>query len=81
MIIGILGGIALVGVSYMMIFVAPNIIEEPVKIIAVTENGCIGETMDGFAVNIGTCNAKPGDLILAPIDQKVKDRSMAMNPT
>jgi flagellar basal body-associated protein FliL len=81
MVIGIIGAIALVGVSYMLIFVAPNTIEEPVKIIAVTENGCIAETLDGFAVNIGTCNAKPGDLIMALIDQKVKERAMAMNPT
>jgi flagellar basal body-associated protein FliL len=81
MIVGIIAGIALAGVSYMMIFVEPEIIEERVKVIAVTESGCIAETFDGFAVNIGQCNAQPGDFIMAPVDQKIKDRAKAMNPT
>jgi flagellar basal body-associated protein FliL len=80
-VIGILAGIALAGVSYMMIFVEPELIEEQVKVIAVTESGCIAETFDGFAVNIGKCNAQPGDVLMAPIDQKVKERAMAMNPS
>ena len=77
----ILGGIALLGVGYMLVFVEPEIIEERVKIIAVTESGCIAETFDGYAVNIGQCNAQPGDFLIAPIDQKVKERQYAMNPT
>jgi hypothetical protein len=81
MVIGIIAGIALVGVGYMTIFVEPELIEERVTVIAVTENGCIVETFDGFAVNIGQCNAKQGDIIMAPVDQKVKERAMAMNPT
>ena len=81
MIVGIIGGIALVGVSYMMIFVEPEIIEEVVEVIAVTEDGCIAETADRFAVNIGHCDAQPGDVIMAPVDQKAKERAMAMNPT
>ena len=81
MVIGIIAGIALVGVSYMMIFVEPEVIQEQVKVIAVTESGCIAETFDGFAVNIGQCNAEPGDIIMAPVDQKVKERAIAMNPS
>jgi len=81
MIGGILAVIALVGVSYMMIFVEPELIKEQVKVIAVTESGCIAETFDGFAVNIGQCNAQAGDVIMALVDQKVKERAMAMNPT
>jgi hypothetical protein len=77
----ILGGIALVGLSYMFVFVEPELVEERVKVIAVTETGCIGETFDGYAVNIGQCNAQPGDIIMAPVDQKLKERAYAMNPT
>ena len=78
---GILAGIALLGVGYMLIFVQPEIIQERVEVIAVTESGCIAETFDGYSVNIGQCNAKPGDLLMAPVDQKVKERQYAMNPT
>lgn len=78
---GIIGAIAVVGVLYMTVFVEPALIEEQVKVIAVTQSGCIAETLDGFAVNIGQCNAQPGDIIMALVDQKVKERAMAMNPT
>ena len=81
MIVGIIGGIALLGVAYMTVFVAPDVRDEMVKVISVTESGCIAETMDGFAVNIGKCNAQPGDLVMAQVDQKVKQRAKAMNPT
>ena len=81
LIIGIIAAIALAGVGYLMIFVEPEIIEERVKVIAVTESGCIVETFDGYAVNVGQCDASPGDFIIAPIDQKVKERAAAMNPT
>ena len=81
MIVGIIGGIALLGVAYMTVFVAPDLRDEMVKVISITESGCIAETMDGFAVNIGKCNAQPGDLIMAQVDQKVKERAKAMNPT
>lgn len=81
MIVGIIAGIALVGVGYMTIFIEPELVEERVKVIAVTESGCIAETLDGFAVNIGQCDAQPGDILMAPVDQKVKERAMAMNPT
>jgi len=81
MIAGIIGGIALLGLTYMTIHVSPDVREEMVKVISITESGCIAETMDGFAVNIGKCNAQPGDLIMAQVDQKVKQRAKAMNPT
>ena len=81
MIAGIIGGIALLGLASMTVYVSPDISEEMVKVISITESGCIAETMDGFAVNIGKCNAQPGDLIMAQVDQKVKQRAKAMNPT
>ena len=83
--IGIVFGIlAAIGISvliYLMWYVAPDEIVEEVEIIAVTDAGCIGQTMDGFPVNLGECNAQPGDIILAPVDQKVKERQELMNPT
>ena len=54
---------------------------ETVKVIAVTPEGCIAETMDGFSVNIGDCQAEPGQFVNAVVDQKVKERAAAMNPT
>ena len=81
MIGGIMGAIAIVGLLYMFVYVAPEEVVERVKVIAVTESGCIAETFDGFPVNIGQCNAEPGDIIMAPVDQKVKERALAMNPT
>jgi hypothetical protein len=64
-----------------MYYTAPEANIELVKIIAVTEDGCIAETFDGFAVNIGDCNAQAGQYVNALVDQKVKDRAAAMNPT
>lgn len=77
---GIISLVALSLFAYLMWFVSPAETTEWVKIIAVTENGCIAETLDGFAVNIGQCDAKPGDYISAAVDQKVKERATAMNP-
>ena len=67
--------------AYLMWYVAPVENMELVKIVAVTEEGCIGETFDGFAVNIGECQAQPGDVINALVDQKSKERAALMNPT
>ncbi len=67
--------------AYLMFYTAPTETMEMVKIIAVTDEGCIGETMDGFSVNIGDCNGEPGQYVNALVDQKVKDRAAAMNPT
>ena len=80
-IIAILGVIACVGLAYMVVFVSPNEVVERVEVIAVIDSGCIVETFDGYAINIGKCNAQPGEIIMAPIDQKVKQREYAMNPT
>ena len=81
----IIGGIiAVIAVSlfaYLMWFTAPEENIERVKVIAVTESGCVAETMDGFAVNIGECQAEPGDFVMASVDKKVKERAAAMNPT
>jgi flagellar basal body-associated protein FliL len=67
--------------AYLMFYTAPEENIELVKIIAITEEGCIAETLDGFSVNIGDCNAQPGQYVDALVDQKVKDRAAAMNPT
>ena len=78
------GVLAAIGVSlfaYLMFFTVPEENLEMVKIIAVTDDGCIGETLDGFAVNVGECNAEPGQYVNALVDQKTKDRAAAMNPT
>jgi len=66
--------------AYLMFYTAPETSIEMVKIIAVTESGCIGETLDGYSVNVGDCNVQPGQYIDALVDQKVKDRTTAMNP-
>jgi len=67
--------------AYLMFYTAPVEKMEIVKIIAVTDDGCIAETMDGYAVNIGNCNAKPGQHVNALVDQKTKERAALMNPT
>ena len=78
---GILAAIGLSLFAYLMFYTASEETVEWVKVIAVTESGCIAETLDGFAVNIGGCNAQEGDFIEALVDQKVKERAAAMNPT
>lgn len=81
----IIGGVILVAsivlFAYLMWYVAPEEYTEKVKVIAVTEAGCIAETYDGFAVNIGNCQVQPGEYANAIIDKKVKERAAAMNPT
>lgn len=49
--------------------------------VAVTEVGCIGETYDGFAVNIDKCSVEPDEHTIAPVDQKLKEHAAQMNPT
>ena len=78
------GILAVIGGSlfaYLMFYTAPEANMEMVKIIAITESGCIAETLDGYSVNVGDCNAQPGQYIDALVDQKVKERAAAMNPT
>ena len=64
-----------------MFYVAPAETTEMVKIIAVTDEGCIAETLDGYSVNIGPCQGEPGEFIDALVDQKLKERAAQMNPT
>ena len=74
--------IAAVGLfAYLMWYVSPAENIERVKVVAVTESGCIAETMDGYPVNIGDCQAQPGEFMDAPVDQKTKERQDLMNPT
>ena len=78
------GIIAIVAVSlfaYLMWYTSPDQVEERVKIIANTADGCIVETSDGYAINVGPCDFEPGEFVLAPIDQKLKERAALMNPT
>jgi len=73
-------GVTVLSVGYLSWYMSPTEVVETVEIIANTDSGCIAETMDGFPVNIGPCNAKAGDLIAAKVDSKVKERAAAMNP-
>lgn len=78
-------GVILVGAvtlfAYLMWYVSPAEVVERVKVVAVTEDGCVAETMDGYPVHLGDCQAQPGDFIDAPVDQKTKERQDLMNPT
>lgn len=78
---GIIAIAAIVLFAYLMWYVAPDEYMERVKVIANTQAGCIAETFDGFAVNIGDCNVQQGEYVNAIIDKKVKERAAAMNPT
>jgi len=81
----IIGGVILVGAvllfAYLMWYVSPEEYTERVEVIAVTDAGCIAETFDGYAVNIGDCQVQQGEYVNAVIDKKVKERAAAMNPT
>jgi hypothetical protein len=82
----IIAGVIAVGAgllfAYLMFYTAPAEEKELVKIIAVTDDdGCVAETMDGYAVSIGDCNAEPGQYVDALVDQKTKERAALMNPT
>lgn len=63
----VVGGVIAIGAvllfAYLMWYVAPDEYMERVKVIANTQAGCIAETFDGFAVNIGDCNAQQGEYI------------------
>ena len=81
----LIGGVIAVGAvllfAYLMFYTTPTEEMEMVKIIAVTSDGCVAETMDGYSVNIGDCNSKPGQFVDALVDQKTKERAALMNPT
>ena len=78
---GILAAIGISLFAYLMFYTAPEETSEWVEVIAITESGCIAETLDGFAVNIGPCQVEEGEMVIAVVDQKAKDRAAAMNPT
>lgn len=67
--------------TYLMWYVTPEENIETVKVITVTEAGCIAEILDGFSVNIGDCQAQSGEYTVAKVDQKTKERAALMNPT
>ena len=73
--------IAAVLFAYLTWYVSPDEVTEKVKVIANTEDGCIAESFDGFAINIGQCDAQAGDVIVATYDAKIKERAILMNPT
>ena len=81
----IIAGVIVLGAgllfAYLMLYTAPAEKMELVKIIAITNDGCIAETMDGFSVNIGDCNGQPDQYVDALVDQKIKERAALMNPT
>ena len=81
MIFIVIVGVSLALLGYLMWYVSPDEVTERVKLIAITESGCIVETMDGFPMNIGPCDGKPGEMINATYDAKIKERELLMNPT
>ena len=78
---GVIAAVAISLFAYLMFYTAPEQIEERVKVIANTDDGCIVETLDGYAINVGPCDFEPEEYIIAPIDQKLKERAALMNPT
>ena len=78
-----IGVVAIAGglLAYLMWYVSPDEVTEEVKVIAITEDGCIAESFDGYSVNIGNCDAEPGEIIVGTYDAKEKERRMLMNPT
>lgn len=78
--------IAIIGVAgslfgYLTWYVSPDEVTERVEVIANTADGCIAESFDGFPVNIGPCDAEPGEVIDGTYDAKIKEREILMNPT
>lgn len=77
---GILVAIAAPILAYLMWYVAPDEVTESVKLIAITANGCVVETLDGHAITVGFCEGEPGEIIVVTYDKKLKERALAMNP-
>jgi len=74
-------GVAIGLFVYLTWYVSPDEVTERVEVIANTAEGCIVETMDGHPINIGPCDAREGETIVATYDAKIKERSLLMNPT
>ncbi|MCV0398675.1 MAG: hypothetical protein K5785_01625 [Nitrosarchaeum sp.] len=66
---------------YLVWYVSPDEVTERVMVVANTVDGCIVQTMDNFAINIGQCDAEDGEVIVATYDAKIKERAILMNPT
>ncbi|MCV0372394.1 MAG: hypothetical protein K5793_02440 [Nitrosarchaeum sp.] len=66
---------------YLAWYVSPDEVTERVMVVANTVDGCIVQTMDNFAINIGQCDAEDGEVIVATYDAKIKERAILMNPT
>ena len=77
---GTIAAVALGLFAYLMGFTAPEHVTESVKLIAITEKGCVVETMDGHAITVEKCTGQPGDTIVVQYDKKIKERAAAMNP-
>ena len=45
--------------------IVPTLVTEDVSVIAVTQYGCVGESVLGHSVVVPDCNAKPGDVVSA----------------
>ena len=43
----------------------PTLVTEDVTVIAVTEHGCVAESIMGISVVVPDCSAKPGDVVSA----------------
>lgn len=76
----VVGTITLAFVLFLLSFSSPAEITENVTVVEVTESGCIAETSDGFSLNIGPCDAQPGDSVIATYDTKVKEILSAVIP-
>ena len=53
-----------------MFYTAAEETTEWVKVIAITESECIAETLDGYAVNIGECQAQEANSYLLLLIRK-----------
>ena len=60
---------------YLFWYDSTDKVTERVRVIANIGEGCIAETHDGFAVNIGPCDAFPGEVIVATFDVKSKKQT------
>ncbi|HZS73515.1 MAG TPA: hypothetical protein VFA69_03320, partial [Candidatus Nitrosotalea sp.] len=72
-------GIVIVAVAYSVMNLVPKYVTELVTVVSVDSSGCTVETGDKFIVKINSCHAKPGDVITATYDEKIKERYMATN--
>lgn len=70
--------------------VIPTLVTEDVTVIAVTDYGCVGESVLGHSVVVPNCEAKVGDIVSATfyipaMEQngyydRIKDKLQVVNP-